>query len=83
MAELISIYSKILTIALIILGIALLIGTIFTRLLIFKIILCADILFWITIIAIGIYLGIEIKMEEKKNQLIDIKNLSLFCFQFI
>ena len=83
MAELISIYSKILTIALIILGIALLIGTIFTRLLIFKIILCADILFWITIIAIGIYLGIEIKMEEKKNQLIDLKNLSLFCFQFI
>ncbi len=71
MAELISIYSKILTIALIILGIASLIGTIFTRLLIFKIILCADILFWITIIAIGIYLGIEIKMEEKKNQLID------------
>lgn len=71
MAELISIYSKILTIALIILGIASLIGTIFTRLLIFKIILCADILFWITIIAIGTYLGIEIKMEEKKNQLID------------
>lgn len=52
MADLVGRYAKILTTALIVISIALLIGTVFTKLLIFKIILCADILFWIAIIAI-------------------------------
>lgn len=68
MAELISIYSKILTRTMIILGIISLIGTIFTRLLLFKIILGADILFWIAGMILYVCSKIEFKMSEKKDK---------------
>ena len=68
MADLVGRYAKILTTALIVISIALLIGTVFTKLLIFKIILCADILFWIAIIAMYISFEIEFRREEKKNK---------------
>ena len=68
MADLVGRYAKILTTALIVISIALLIGTVFTKLLIFKIILCADILFWIVIIVMYIRFEIEYRREEKKDK---------------
>ena len=71
MADLVGRYAKILTTALIVISIALLIGTVFTKLLIFKIILCADILFWIAIIAMYIRFEIECTrhcIERKKTR---------------
>lgn len=52
----------------IILGIVSLIGTIFTRLLLFKIILGTDILFWIAGIVLYVYSEIEFKMQKKKDK---------------
>lgn len=68
MADLVGRYAKILTTALIVISIALLIGTVFTKLLIFKIILCADILFWIAEIVLYVYSEIEFKMQDKKDK---------------
>ena len=68
MADLVGRYAKILTTALIAISIALLIGTVFTKLLIFKIILCADILFWIAGIVLYVYSEIEFKMQDKKDK---------------
>lgn len=67
MADLVSRYTEILTSTMIILGVASLIGTVFTKLLIFKIILGADILFWIVTIVMYIRFEIEFKREEEKR----------------
>ena len=60
--------SEILARVVIILGIVSLIGTIFTRLLLFKIILGTDILFWIAGIVLYVYSEIKFKMQKKKDK---------------
>lgn len=67
MANLCEIYAKILARVIIIIGIASLIATIVTKLLIFKIILGVNILFWVIAIIIYIYSEIEFKIEENKK----------------
>ena len=67
MADLGKRYAEILTTVMIILGVASLIGTVFTKLLIFKIILGANILFWIVTIVMCIRFEIEFRREEEKR----------------
>jgi hypothetical protein len=67
MADLVKRYAEILTSVMIILGVASLIGTVFTKLLIFKIILGVDILFWIVAMAMYIRFEIEFRREEEKR----------------